>query len=107
MVLHRLARPRPPKPNFTRTVTAKVSPRKGEFDLVFYVPADYEIQRRLHDRKYPLLINFHGGGFTLGTATDDARWCGTVVEEVGAVVCSVNYRLAPEFPFPTAVSTLR
>ncbi|KAK1091224.1 hypothetical protein LTR48_006734 [Friedmanniomyces endolithicus] len=52
---------------------------------------------------YPVVINFHGGGFTLGTATDDARWCGTVVDELNAVVISVDYRLAPEFPFPTAV----
>ena len=52
---------------------------------------------------YPVVINFHGGGFTLGTATDDARWCDTVVNECGAVVISVDYRLAPEHPFPTAV----
>jgi acetyl esterase/lipase len=49
------------------------------------------------------VINFHGGGFTLGTAVDDARWCATVVEECNAIVVSVDYRLAPENPFPTAV----
>lgn len=52
---------------------------------------------------YPVVLNFHGGGFTLGSATDDARWCGTVVDECHAVVVSVDYRLAPECPFPTAV----
>ena len=52
---------------------------------------------------YPVVINFHGGGFTLGSALDDARWCGTVVDECNAVVISVDYRLAPECPFPTAV----
>lgn len=103
MTLHRLAPPRPPHPSFTRTVKAKVSPREGEFDLVFYVPSDYKPQQNLHGRKYPVIINFHGGGFTIGTATDDARWCKTAVEEVGAVVCSVDYRLAPEYPFPTAI----
>lgn len=63
-------------------------------------------RRSSHARKwdtYPVVINFHGGGFTLGTAGDDGRWCGTVVDECQAVVVSVDYRLAPEHPFPTAV----
>lgn len=52
---------------------------------------------------YPVVLNFHGGGFTLGSPMDDARWCSTVVDECNAVVISVDYRLAPECPFPTAV----
>lgn len=54
-------------------------------------------------RPYPAVINFHGGGFTLGAPTDDARWCTTVADECEAVVVSVGYRLAPEYPFPNAV----
>lgn len=54
-------------------------------------------------RRYPVVVNFHGGGFTLGKATDDCRWATSVVARTGAVVVSVGYRLAPEFPFPTAV----
>jgi hypothetical protein len=52
---------------------------------------------------YPVVLNFHGGGFTLGSPMDDARWCTTVVAECNAVVIAVDYRLAPEMPFPTAV----
>ncbi|KAK4619978.1 AB hydrolase superfamily protein [Fulvia fulva] len=143
MLLHRLAPPRPPKPNFYRTVPTHVSGTPGDIILYFYVPSDYHTQKRLwtdrddeddeesaqpRDRNkmrmsigsigdvvmrrsksfkrwggYPVVINFHGGGFTLGSPHDDARWCGTVVQECNAVVVSVDYRLAPEFPFPTAV----
>ncbi|ORX99544.1 Alpha/Beta hydrolase protein [Clohesyomyces aquaticus] len=104
MQLHRLARPLPPSPSFHRYIEATVSPLKGKFRLQFYVPKDYHSRKRLKGgKRYPCVINFHGGGFTLGTAKDDSRWAGCVVDKVGAVVVSVDYRLAPEFPFPTAV----
>jgi len=104
MKLHRMARPRPYGPAFYQDIEATVSPLKGKFRLHFYVPKDYKRQRKLKGvKRYPMVINFHGGGFVLGTAHDDARWGNIVVEEVGAVVVSVAYRLAPEYPFPTAV----
>jgi len=109
MLLHKLASPRPPKPTFNRTVKSTVSSKGGSFDICFYVPKDYNTQRQKSFKKvrqgkgYPVVINFHGGGFTLGTSHDDARWIGTVVDECHAVVASVEYRLAPEYAFPTAV----
>lgn len=102
MTLHRLAPPIPPNPLFTRSIPATMSPRKGNIGLFFYTPASYANRDRTGNR-YPVLVNFHGGGFTLGRATDDARWAQAVVDEVNAVVVSVDYRLAPEHPFPTAV----
>ncbi|KAI1176991.1 Alpha/Beta hydrolase protein [Nemania sp. FL0916] len=53
--------------------------------------------------KRPAIINFHGGGFILGYGTDDSRWAESLVNNLGAVVFSVNYRLAPSYPFPTPV----
>jgi acetyl esterase len=51
----------------------------------------------------PLVVNFHGGGFVLG-GLDQADWmCSSVAATVGAVVVSVDYRLAPTHPFPAAV----
>jgi len=51
----------------------------------------------------PVIINFHGGGFTLG-ALDQSDWlCSQVCIGVGAVVVSVDYRLAPTYRFPKAV----
>ncbi|KAI1822244.1 Alpha/Beta hydrolase protein [Xylaria intraflava] len=55
------------------------------------------------DEKRPAVINFHGGGFILGSGTDDTQWANTLVNSLGAVVFSVNYRLAPGYPFPTPI----
>ncbi|KAF7559825.1 hypothetical protein G7046_g4319 [Stylonectria norvegica] len=49
------------------------------------------------------VINLHGGGWILGQGTDDARWAGTVMGSLDAVVFTVNYRLAPNYPFPTPI----
>ncbi len=51
----------------------------------------------------PVIVHFHGGGWTLG-ALDQSDWlCSEVCLGVGAVVVSVDYRLAPTHRFPTAV----
>jgi acetyl esterase/lipase len=51
----------------------------------------------------PLVVYFHGGGFVFGNL-DLGNWiCGTVAARVGAVVVSVDYRLAPKHRFPAAV----
>jgi acetyl esterase len=51
----------------------------------------------------PLVLYIHGGGFALGHL-DMGDWlCGSVAARVGAVVVSVDYRLAPSHVFPAAV----
>lgn len=79
-----------------------LSPNSKFIDLQFYVPKDYHSQRQ-RGKKYPIVVNFHGGGFALGSATDDGFWARVVVKEMDAVFVSVGYRLAPENPFPAAV----
>lgn len=49
----------------------------------------------------PLVMNFHGGGFVQGDLDQSDWFCGTVCRTAGVVVVSVDYRLAPEHPFPT------
>lgn len=49
------------------------------------------------------VVEIHGGGFLVGSIPMMDAWCQTVAAEIGAVVVSVEYRLAPEHPFPAAV----
>ena len=43
----------------------------------------------------------HGGGYVIGRAAVDDSLCGATARELGIIVVSVDYRLAPEHPFPT------
>lgn len=51
----------------------------------------------------PALVYIHSGGIVSGTPeVDDAR-CRDLVNELGIVIVSVDYRLAPEAPYPAAI----
>lgn len=50
----------------------------------------------------PLLVFFHGGGWVLGDLESHEPFCIDVAIELDLPVVAVDYRLAPEFPFPAA-----
>lgn len=50
----------------------------------------------------PLLLYFHQGGFVIGTLDWCDTFCSILADEAGCLVLSVDYRLAPEHPFPAA-----
>ncbi|KAJ6007792.1 hypothetical protein N7540_011768 [Penicillium herquei] len=50
----------------------------------------------------PVLINFCGSGFVLPTFGNDDEYCRFVAEKTDYTVIDVQYRLAPENPFPAA-----
>ncbi len=67
----------------------------GEIPIRVYTPAP--------GSGLPGLIYFRGGGFVLGTLSSADRTCRELAHLSGRVVVSVDYRLAPEHPFPAAV----
>ena len=51
----------------------------------------------------PVILYFHGGGYIMGCVDDHDPICGKLADACGAVVISVEYRLAPEYPFPACI----
>ncbi|OAA52885.1 carboxylesterase [Cordyceps fumosorosea ARSEF 2679] len=51
----------------------------------------------------PVLVNIFGGGFVLPLHGADDLYCRRVASSAGYVVLDVDYRLAPEHPFPAAI----
>lgn len=51
----------------------------------------------------PLLLWFHGGGFVGGNIDSDNDLCSLLCRSIGCVVVNVDYRLAPEHPYPAAI----
>lgn len=53
--------------------------------------------------KLPAVFWMHGGGYVLGHPDIDDGLCERFVMDINCVVVSVDYRLAPEFPYPAAI----
>jgi acetyl esterase len=59
--------------------------------------------RSLQSAPKGLLINIHGGGWVAGSLDRDDARCRVLSERTGCITLSIDYRLAPEAPFPAAV----
>ena len=75
--------------------TRKVAPRAAgsEIELYLYDPSPGATDR-------PALYHIHGGGMILGSARDTGFGPSGMAAALGIPVVSVEYRLAPETPFP-------
>jgi acetyl esterase len=51
---------------------------------------------------FPVLVYFHGGGWVIGDIESSDGLCRILTNAAGCIVVSVDYRLAPEHPFPAA-----
>lgn len=68
---------------------------------------DYQIPVRIffpsEEGVYPLMIFFHGGGFVTGNINSYSRVCTRMANRTKHIILSVDYRLAPEHPFPVGL----
>ncbi|MCP3985871.1 MAG: alpha/beta hydrolase [bacterium] len=67
----------------------------GDIPARFYVPAG-------SSPPAPLLVFYHGGGWVLCGLDSHDEACRLLAQEAGVRLLSVDYRLAPEHPFPAA-----
>jgi acetyl esterase len=56
----------------------------------------------LENGPQPGLVYLHGGGWVLGSLDTHDKVCRRLAETCGCIVVAVDYRLAPEHPFPAA-----
>lgn len=90
--------PLPPPPPDVQVYQAHAPGRDGAPDVRLVVTAP-----RAVGRSRPGILHIHGGGFVLGSADMTGPTDAAYASELGAVVVSVDYRLAPETPFPGPV----
>ena len=72
----------------------QVAAADGSVDVRYYRPSE-------SDAAVPTLLWIHGGGYVVGSAAQDDAKCQALCHAVGCGVVSVDYRLAPEHPYPT------
>ena len=55
------------------------------------------------DDALPLIFFFHSGGLIMGSVSSELPMARYLSQKIGAVVCSPEYRLAPEHPYPAGL----
>ncbi|RPI45394.1 MAG: alpha/beta hydrolase [Bacteroidetes bacterium] len=63
----------------------------------------YYPNRESLEGDHPVILFFHGGGFILGSVEQYHMMVARLARVTGRIIVSVDYRLAPDYPFPAAV----
>lgn len=85
----------PPKEEIYKMLDHKIILNNREIPVRVFIPGQNPIPR--------LLIFFHGGGWVVGNIDSYINTCANMANETCHTVISVDYRLAPENPFPAGL----
>lgn len=89
--------PKPPFPSVIMTTHQIPGPKDApEVTVRIFRP-------KKQKGKLPGVLWMHGGGYILGFAEQTDLWCQLIVDKIGVVAVSVEYRLAPEHPYPAGL----
>jgi acetyl esterase len=88
-----------PAATIDRVVDRKIPAPDGPLGIRIYTPRPLTATERL-----PVVLQFHGGGFVAGDLDTHDSISRYYAAEADAIVIAVDYRLAPEHPFPAAVT---
>lgn len=92
-----------PRAPLARVENLAIPGPAGEVAARLYAPVTREEGVAQDARGLPVLLYFHGGGFVIGSLETHDSLCRQLALRSGAAVVAVDYRLAPEHPFPAAV----
>ena len=87
-----------PKPEVASAEERKIPGPGGEIPLRIYRPHGANASEIL-----PVLVYFHGGGWLIGSVKTHDHLCRYIANAAGAMLVSVDYRLAPEDKFPAGL----
>ncbi|MFD4407520.1 alpha/beta hydrolase [Nocardia sp. NPDC058499] len=87
---------RPPGPRMQSVHDATADGPHGQIPLRIYRPTSAPPENS------PALVWFHGGGMIMGSLHSFDRLARDIADATGAVICNVDYRLAPEHRYPVA-----
>lgn len=93
--------------NFSRRNFRKIPVNIGSVEDQMIVCDNLQIPIRIYtpkgDGPFPILVYYHGGGFVLGDLETMDNLCQCITYYANQIVVSVDYRLAPEHPYPAAI----
>jgi acetyl esterase/lipase len=87
----------------TLTVPTVRRPRSVTFEKTTVAGRPAEWFREQGTHKGPVVLYLHGGGFIFPTAVLQQKYVGHLARAVGGSVLTLDYRLAPEHPYPAAL----
>lgn len=83
------------KPPYYKTWNHKITREGYDIPVRIFSPPN--------DLPHPVILFFHGGGWVTGNIESYDSVCSTMARVTDRIIVSVDYRLAPEYPFPTAL----